>query len=123
MRGVGSIAMALALAACSLSDRALDTSMPAAATTDVLLSSTPQAGGTVKGPVEELVFRFAMPVRLIEVTVSGPNGLMPVMVEAAGETERYSIPVSGLEPGAYEVRWRASAAGREYAGGLGFSVR
>jgi methionine-rich copper-binding protein CopC len=48
---------------------------------------------------------------------------MPTMVDAAEETERYSIPVPDLGAGEYVVRWRASAAGAEHAGILNFRIR
>ena len=100
--------------------------VPASVTTSsqslLLVSSTPAAGSTVRGPVEELLFRFSTPVRLMEVIVAGPKEAMPVMITPAGETEAYSIPVSDLETGSYSVSWRATSAGREFAGSFSFRV-
>lgn len=48
---------------------------------------------------------------------------MPMMVHAAGELSYYSVPLSGLGPGAYTVSWRATAHGREYRGAFGFIVK
>jgi methionine-rich copper-binding protein CopC len=89
----------------------------------ILASSRPAAGSTVAASVDELVLNFSPPARLDEVTVAGPSGTMPMMVHAIGETTNYSLPLSGLEPGSYQVRWRASSQGREYRGAFQFSVR
>ena len=47
---------------------------------------------------------------------------MPTMIHAVGETQRYSLPLSGLVPGTYSVNWRATAQSREYRGTFGFNV-
>ena len=88
-----------------------------------IVSSNPKPGAMVDGPVDELRLRFSRPARLLEVTISGPDGDMPTMVDSAGETYEYSIPLPDLGTGKYEARWRASAAGEESSGGLTFSVR
>lgn len=89
----------------------------------ILASSSPAAGSTVPAPVDELVLHFSPPARLLEVTANGPDSTMPIMVTAAGEQRRYSIPLSGLGPGSYTVSWRASAAGTEHRGTIPFTVR
>ena len=89
----------------------------------ILAWSTPAAGSTVRAPVDELVLHFSPPARLGEVTVTGPEGAMPMMVTAVGEVEHYSLPLSGLGPGTYRVDWKALAASREYRGSFNFSVR
>ena len=89
----------------------------------ILASSRPTAGSTVTGPVDELVLHFDRPARLDEVTVSGPHGVLPMMLSPAGEVRDYSLPVSELDRGAYSVSWRATAAGQEYRGSFGFTVR
>lgn len=89
----------------------------------ILAWSRPAAGSTVNAPVDELVFHFIPPARLGEVTVTGPEGAMPMMVTAVGEVERYSLPLSGLGQGRYSVDWRASARGVDYRGSFGFEVR
>lgn len=88
-----------------------------------IVSSNPRSGATVDGPVDELRLRFSKPARLLEVTISGPEGDMPTMVDSVEETYEYSIPLPNLGTGKYEVRWRASAAGVESSGRLIFSVR
>ena len=97
---------------------------PAARAQSILHSSTPADGATVQGPVNSLELHFSPPARLHELTVAGSDGLtMPVMVTAVGEVAHYSIPLSGLGPGAYRVDWRASSAGTEHRGALSFTVR
>jgi len=89
----------------------------------ILAWSKPAAGSTVSGPVNALVLHFSPPARLLEVTVAGPDGAMPMMVTAVGEVEHYSLPLPGLGPGQYEVDWRASAGGAGHRGSFTFQVR
>ena len=89
----------------------------------ILLSSSPAAGAVVQGPVNTLALHFNPPARLDEVTVQGPDGLMPMMVHAVGEVRDYSVPLPGLGAGAYTVNWKASAAGQAYQGSFAFTVR
>ena len=99
------------------------TSPTSSANQSILQWSKPAAGSTVPGPVNDIQFHFSPPARLGEVTVTGPDGTMPMMVTAIGEVEHYSIPTSGLGPGAYSVSWRATSAGAEHSGGFKFSVK
>lgn len=92
-------------------------------TGSILAWSTPAAGSTVSGPVDELVFHFTPPARLSEVIITGPDGTTPMMVSAVGEVEHYSLPLGAEEPGNYTVAWRATAQGREHRGSFGFTVR
>jgi len=94
-----------------------------ASETNILARSTPANGATVTGPVNQLMLHFARPARLLEVTVDGPDGLSPMMITAAGETNDYSVPLSGLGTGAYRANWKASAAGQTYTGTIAFTVR
>ena len=48
---------------------------------------------------------------------------MPMMVTAAGETGRYSLPLSELGPGTYEVNWRATSGGTVHQGSFSFTVK
>ena len=88
----------------------------------VLARSTPADGSTVAGPVNNLL-KFARPVRLLEVTLDGPDGLSPMMITAVAETTDYSIPLPGLAGGKYRVNWRTSASGRPHDGAFTFTVR
>jgi len=94
-----------------------------AAESSILVSSTPASGATVTGPVEELTLRFNPPARLDELTVSGPDGLMPMKVASVGESDRYSVPVSVTAPGPYAVTWRATAGGVAHRGSFSFVVK
>lgn len=89
----------------------------------ILAWSSPAAGSTVRASISELVLHFSPAARLGEVTVTGPDGAMPMMVNAVGEVDHYSLPLSDLGPGAYTVAWRASARGVDYRGSFGFEVR
>ena len=106
------------------SSAAAKASAPAtAAAVPLLASSVPANGETVRAPLNRLELHFSPPARLLEVTVSGPGGQMPMMVTAVGETAHYALPLPGLGPGAYTVDYRASAAGREDRGTFAFRVR
>lgn len=106
------------------SSAAAKASAPAAATAVPLLaSSSPANGAVVRAPVNRLDLHFSPPARLLEVTVSGPEGQMPMMVTAVGETAHYSLPLTALGPGAYTVDYRAAAGVREDRGTFAFTVR
>ena len=97
---------------------------PAPAEQTVLKSSTPASGATVRGAVDQLELRFSPPVRLVEVTVTGADGMQtPMMVTAVGEVPAYSLPLPGLEAGSYTVGWRGTAAGLAHQGSFRFTVR
>jgi|GEM_PF-210492 len=96
---------------------------PAATSTPLLTDSTPANGSVVTAPLNTVELQFAPPAQLREVTIAGPGGLMPIMVTAAGENARYSLPLSGLGPGNYTVDWRAAAGTREERGTFAFTVR
>ena len=89
----------------------------------LLAAAAPAPGSTVPGPVDELRLRFASPVRLDEVVVSGPDGLMPSMIHAAGEAQDYAIPISASAAGPYVVSWRAADRGRTHRGSFSFTVK
>lgn len=95
----------------------------AAAGASILQTSSPAAGATVAGPVNELILHFEPPARLDDVVVTGPHGSMPMMITAVGEAQHYSLPLSELGSGSYTVAWRASVRGRQYQGSFGFTVR
>lgn len=88
----------------------------------ILVGSSPAAGSTISDDVEDLVLRFSPAARLDEVTVSGPQGKMPMMINSPGQLERYSLPIQLTGPGTYTVDWRATARGQEYRGTFEFKV-
>jgi methionine-rich copper-binding protein CopC len=123
--GLALIAGAALVASCTQTT-AGPTAEPASAPpseSSILASSSPAAGSTVSGPVNNLELRFSPPARLTDVTISGPDGVMPAKVTAVGEVAHYSIPLAGLEPGSYTVNWKASAQGRPHQGNFQFTVR
>jgi methionine-rich copper-binding protein CopC len=95
----------------------------AANSVSVLGWSKPAAESISNAPVNELLLHFTTPVRLLEVTVTGPDGTMPMMVSAAGEVEHYSLPLSDLGPGRYAVAWRGSAGADQHNGSFRFEVK
>ncbi len=95
----------------------------AGAEQSILVRSNPGAGTTAEAPVNKLELWFDPPARLSEVTVSGPEGLMPMMVSPVGEAAYYSLPISATAAGEYTVAWRASAGGRAHQGSFRFTLR
>lgn len=89
----------------------------------ILVGSSPAAGSSVSAPVDELVLRFRPAAALDEVTVTGPQGTMPMMITPVGEVPAYTIPLPGLGTGSYVVNWRATSGRRPYRGSFAFSVR
>jgi methionine-rich copper-binding protein CopC len=113
------LALAAVLSACVAQ---VPATAPLAAQS-ILARSSPAAGATIHGEIDELRLHFDPPARLDEVKVTGPDGTMPMMVHAVGEVPDYSLPLSGVGPGAYTVSWRATARGHEYRGSFGFTVK
>ena len=89
----------------------------------ILAWSKPAAGSVVRSPVNDLVLHFTPSARLVQVTVTGPDGTMPMMVEAVGEVAQYALPLSGLGPGKYSADRKASVGGVDHRGSFGFEVR
>jgi methionine-rich copper-binding protein CopC len=124
IRHVGVALVAGFLSACAAAPAPAVTPEDTAQTAaSILAKSSPASGATVTAPVNELRLQFNPPARLAEVTISGPDGTMPMMVHAVGETVDYSVPLPGLEAGNYVAHWRATAAGREYRGDVTFTVK
>lgn len=119
------VAAAILWALCGCAQSASYSARSPAATAEnsILARSSPAAGSTVSAPVNELVLNFNPPARLGEVTVTGPDGVMPTMVTSVGEVQRYSVPLSGLGWGDYVVRWSATVGEQPHEGSFSFSVR
>ena len=94
----------------------------AQATASILSDSVPAADSKVRVSPSDLRLDFSPAARLVEVTVDGPDGTMPMMVTPAGEVGRYSLPLPDLSPGKYEVHWRATSQGRAHEGRFDFTV-
>lgn len=112
-----------ALCGCAQSPSDPPRSPETTAENSILVGSSPAAGSTVAAPVNELVLNFDPPARLGEVTVTGPDGVMPTMITSVGEVPRYSVPLPGLGPGDYMVRWSATVGEQPHEGSFRFSVR
>ena len=111
------------LAACTPVDADRATDKAEASREALLVRSAPADGATVRAP-QTLSLSFREPVRLVEVTITGPSGEMPMMVTAAGEQSSYAVPLPDLESGPHEVRWRAlDRGGIAREGRLSFTVR
>jgi len=119
---IAAAALSILMVACAEAPTAAPQSSVVAGQS-ILARSNPTNGSSVAGPVNQIELWFKPPARLGEVTVTGPEGTMPMMVTAVGEVGYYSIPVPGLENGSYTVNWKAMAAGTEYKGDLSFTVR
>lgn len=89
----------------------------------ILVRSIPAPGSAVSGPVDELSLTYDPPARLDELTINGPDGLMPMMVTAAGETDNYLLPLPDLGPGSYTVSWKAFSRGTAHNGSFSFTIK
>lgn len=89
----------------------------------ILVRSRPAADSTSETPLNKIDLWFDPPARLGEVTLTGPDGMMPMMVTAVGEVDHYSIPVSVTDPGEYLLSWKASAGGQAHSGSFRFRLR
>ena len=119
---IGIAAAGCAPVAQNADDPVNESAGSSAPTGPILVRSAPADGATVSAPTN-LSLTFREPVRLIELVVVGPSGEMPMMVTAAGAQAEYSLPLSGLEPGRHEVRWRAQTAdAAPLEGRLSFTV-
>ena len=92
------------------------------ATASILASSSPAARATVRESPDAIKLGFDRPARLRELTISGPEGTMSMLVHAVGEERDYSIPLSTLGAGSYEVAWKATVAEFEYSGTFRFTI-
>ena len=111
------------LAACMAVEDNKTANEAIAGSEELLIQSTPSDGASVRAP-RVLALTFREPVRLAEVTITGPSGEMPMMIASAGEQRSYSVPLPDLEPGRHEVKWRALARdGGAHQGRLSFTVR
>jgi methionine-rich copper-binding protein CopC len=111
------------LAGCAVQSLANDRAPRTQSPVSLLVGSTPAPGSTVAAPVEDLRLSFSPPARLDEVTVTGSEGTMPMMIHAVGEVADYSLPLAGLEAGPYTVNWRATSRGQTHHGSFAFTVR
>lgn len=88
----------------------------------ILASSSPAAGQVVKSAPDSLKLHFDPPARLDEVTVTGPDGKMPMMIDSVGEVADYDLPLSGMSAGSYTVEWKATSSGSDHNGSFSFKV-
>lgn len=96
-------------------------STASAGTKSILSSSVPGAGSSVSQPTD-LLLHFSPAARLLELTIEGPSGTIPMTVNAAGELTDYSVPLPDLERGPHTVSWRGTSRGQTYRGSFNFTV-
>lgn len=115
---------AFALGGCSTGPgQAAPVPIVSASPADLGVTSVPAAGSTVTGPINQLELNFNRPVQLSEVTVTGPDGTMPMMLSPAGAQSHFAVPVPGLTAGAYSVSWKAIVDGQAKTGSFAFTVK
>ncbi|MFC8799679.1 CopD family protein [Promicromonospora sp. NPDC057138] len=91
-----------------------------------LESTTPAAGSTSDGPVDEVALRFTLPVTTLGdgIVVDGPAGTVAADVASAeGGLVLVATPAEPLAAGDYTVSWTAAAQdGHPLEGSFGFTV-
>ena len=126
LRGISILGALATMAACAqrgASEPSNADSTSASPQASILKASTPANGAALSSSPANLVLVFARPVRLAEVMVEGSDGSqMPMMVSAAGENERYALPLHELAAGSYTVSWRALSGGEEHRGAIHFTI-
>lgn len=99
---------------------------PSAVAHTKLESSTPAAGSTSDGPVDEVALRFTLPVTALGdgIVIDGPAGAVAADVAAAGDgLGLVATPAEPLPAGDYTVSWTAAAQdGHPLEGTFGFTV-
>lgn len=115
----------LSLSACVSTPASQRQNGTPADTRALLVESDPASGAVLAQPPQAVMLLFSQPVRLVEVLVTGPDGLgSPIMITSAGLQTRYVIPVSDIETGTYRVSWRSIDVTRQARqGALSFMVR
>lgn len=86
--------------------------------------TTPPEGATVQ-TVETIELRFDDPMRVIAITLTGPNGDLEITRETGLDpvTEFRAFPPDIMPAGAYSVDWRGmSADGHPMQGTFSFTV-
>lgn len=109
------LASALALGLCVLS---LSLTVWAHA---ILMDSTPKQNSTVKGPDFEVTLRFNVRIDggRSRVQLLGPDGSVTVLKLAKQTTlDVLQSSVSGLKPGAYQLKWQVLASDGHMSSGL-----
>ncbi|MGH6658191.1 MAG: copper resistance CopC family protein [Sphingomicrobium sp.] len=102
---------------------AANVSIVAATPADLSVTTTPAAGSSVQGPLNQVTLDFSAPVALTEVLITGPDGIMPMMLSPAGVQARYSVPVPGLQEGRYTLAWKATLDGQPKSGSFAFTIK
>lgn len=96
-----------------------------AQTGDMLSASTPANNAVLASAPRALALRFAHPVMLRTVSISGPGG-SPVRASfrrPQAPIAAYAVALPPLASGAYHVRWSATGGGHDMSGELHFTVR
>ncbi len=109
------LASALALGLCVLS---LSLTVWAHA---ILMDSTPQQNSTVKGPDFAVTLRFNVRIdgSRSRVQLLGPDGSVTVLKLAKQTTlDVLQSSVSGVKPGAYQLKWQVLASDGHMSSGL-----
>ncbi len=117
------LALISVLAACTLASSGRLESSTSRQAGELLTRSTPAHGQILRRSPGELSLTFREPVRLAEVTISGDDQLIPIMLAPAGAQKRFRIPLPELDRGSYTVAWRAGVGAESRQGSFRFQIR
>ncbi len=91
-----------------------------------MAKSVPANGATAKAGLRDVTLGFSMPVRVTLVKVKRtdkPEDIEVVKKGKAGFANAYTVSVTPLEPGAYDVNWTGVAKdGHVMKGTLSFKI-
>ena len=92
-----------------------------------LVSTTPEASGTVTERPSQIDLQFSETLRRIDIAVSGPKGRRVTTTVELNQNDKSQVFASfwdRLAPGRYSVRWTAVSLGKQRShGSYSFTVK
>jgi len=90
-----------------------------------LASTSPGDGETVPASLDRIVLNFDHPMKVesIQLSTSAMERIGLDFTPSAEPVDRVAVPVDDLEPGDYEVAWRATGADHQMSGSFRFTVQ
>ncbi|HEX8415492.1 MAG TPA: copper resistance protein CopC [Sphingomicrobium sp.] len=88
---------------------------------NILLSSDPADGARVP-PLQVIRIWLVPGATLDEVTMIGPRGMEPIIIDTANVSGYYAFTYSALDAADYQIKWRATSGGCQREGTIRFRV-
>ena len=88
---------------------------------NIFVSSDPADGARVP-PLKVIRIWLVPGATLDEVTVIGPRGMEPIIINSANQSGYYAFVYSALDAADYQIKWRATSGGLQREGTIRFRV-